>query len=77
MKENVEKIQQWKKEKVTPMYINVRNDTHLLERIALAVDSGLARSRQAYVLAAIEAALDRDGVPRIEDEKSPASEGGE
>ena len=35
---------------------------HISERIQIAVDKGLAKSRQAYILAAVRRALEEDGI---------------
>jgi len=60
-KANIEKINQWKAAKITRINLEIRNDTGVMEAIQSAVSAGCAKSRQAYILNAVRAALERDG----------------
>lgn len=42
--------------------VNYPKEEHLIALIDAAVEGGAARSRQAYILAAVRAALRRDGM---------------
>jgi len=64
-KQNYAAISKWQKENVDRIQILPRKDEHIPDRIQLAIDAGFAPSRQAYILAAIRAALERDGIPEI------------
>lgn len=71
-KQDAKKINEWKAANITRLNIEVRKDSMILERIQLAVDSGKAKSRQAYIIAAIRAALEHDGIPEIkQNEEDP------
>ena len=67
-KQNIGKIQEWKTKNVDRIVIESRKDRQLPDRIRAAVAEGKASSRQEYILNAVEAALDRDGFPRPEDQ---------
>lgn len=69
-KQDYEKIRKWKSENVTRLYLEVRNNSGLIDRMQAAVDAGKAKSRQAYILKAIASELDRDGIaPDAEQKK--------
>lgn len=70
-KQDAKKINAWKAANITRLNIEVRKDSGILERIQAAVDAGVAKSRQAYIVEAIRAALDRDGIPEVEQEEAP------
>lgn len=65
-KQNTKKIEEWKRNNVTRIHLELRNDSGIPERIQQAVDAGLARSRQAYIIDAVKERLDRDGIPESE-----------
>ena len=64
-KQNIEKIANWKKENVDVIRMPVRKEYQLPERLDYAVQQGIAASRQAYIIAAVNEKLDRDGIKRI------------
>lgn len=68
-KQNYAAINKWKSEKADRIQILPRKEEHIPERIQMAIDAGHAKSRQAYILNAINEALKRDGIPRIENEE--------
>ena len=70
-KQNIQKINEWKAAKVTRINLEFRNDSGLIERIQEAVTMGKAKSRQAYIIEAVRAALERDGIPEVEQETAP------
>lgn len=69
-KQNYAAINKWKSENADRIQILPRKDEHIPERIQMAIDAGHAKSRQAYILKAINDALERDGIPRIVDEEA-------
>ena len=73
MGQDIKKITQWQKDCTDRIVIRVKKDKRLPELIQQALDSGHGESRQAYIIAAINAALERDGIPPISDkEKAPS-----
>ena len=74
-KQDVKKINAWKAANITRLNIEVRKDSGILERIQMAVDSGKAKSRQAYIVEAVKDALNRDGIPVIQPETTDQSGG--
>lgn len=62
-KQDTKKITEWKTQNIERMLIESRKNRHVIERIKKAVDAGNARSRQEYVLNAVERALESDGFP--------------
>ena len=69
-KQNIKKIEEWKRSNVTRIHLEVRNDTGIAQRIQQAVDAGLSKSRQSYIIEAVKARLDADDIPAVEDEPS-------
>lgn len=70
-RQNIQAISKWQEEKTDLIRIRVRKEEHLLDRLQMAIDSGKGKSRQAYIIDAILAALERDGIPAIEQETAP------
>ena len=66
-KQDTKAIDAWQSENVERIVIKPRKADHLSERIQIAIDHGLTKSRQAYILDAVKKALDDDGIPMIED----------
>ena len=66
-KRNTQAIDAWNRENTDLIRIRARKDEHLNERIQIAIDRGIAKSRQAYILDAIRKALEADDIPMIED----------
>ena len=66
-KQNTKAIDAWQAEHLERIVIKPNKKEHLYERVQAAVDRGLAKSRQAYILAAIRKALEEDGIPPIEE----------
>jgi len=60
-------VEIWQAEHLERIVIKPNKKEHLYDRVQMAVDNGLARSRQAYILAAIRKALEEDGIPPIEE----------
>ena len=67
-KQDAKKINEWKAANITRLNIEVRKDSGILERVQEAVNLGKAKSRQAYIVKAICDALERDGIPEIEED---------
>lgn len=60
-------INQWKKDKTERIQILPRKEEHLSARIQQAVDAGLSKSRQSYIIEAVKARLDADGIPAADE----------
>ena len=73
-KQNIAKINEWKAAKVTRINLELRNDSGLVQRIQEAVTQGKAKSRQAYIIEAVRAALERDGIPEYRPEEEAPSD---
>ena len=67
-KQNFRAIDDWQRENVERIVIKPNRKQHVSDRIQIAIDQGLAKSRQAYILSAIQKALEEDGIPEIDDE---------
>ena len=57
-------ITDWQREHTDVLTFRVRKEEQLPQRLQQAVDAGKARSRQAYMLDAIRARLDADGIEK-------------
>lgn len=66
-KQNTQAIDAWNRENTDLIRIRARKDEHLNDRIQIAIDRGITKSRQAYILDAIRKALEADDIPMIED----------
>ena len=66
-KQNTQAIDAWNRENTDLIRIRARKEERLNERIQLAIDRGISKSRQAYILDAVRKALEEDGIPMIED----------
>ena len=66
--QNFRAIDDWQRENVERIVIKPNRKQHVSDRIQIAIDQGLAKSRQAYILSAIQKALEEDGIPEIDDE---------
>ena len=62
-KQDTKAIAAWMKEKTDLVQFRARKHEHLPERVQQAVDAGFGKSRQAYMIDAIKAALLSDGIP--------------
>ena len=60
-KQNIAKIDEWKKNNVVRVVTEVRKDSGLIERLEAATALH-GCSRQAYIIRAVEQALDADGI---------------
>ena len=67
-KQNFRVIDDWQRENVERIVIKPNRKQHISDRIQIAIDRGLAKSRQAYILAAIQKALEEDGIPELDDD---------
>ena len=66
-KQNIRAIDAWNRENTDLIRLRARKDEHLNERIQIAIDRGITKSRQAYILDAVRKALEEDNIPMIED----------
>lgn len=66
-KQDTKAIDRWQAENVDKILIKPRKMKHIPERIQMALDSDLAKSRQEYIIYAIEQRLIADGIPEILD----------
>lgn len=62
-KQDNSRILRWKAENVIRIPLEVRKDSHIIDRLQRAVSVGKAKSRQDYIVTAIVEKLDRDGIP--------------
>ena len=69
-KQNLKAINAWQAENLERIVLKPSRKEHISDRIAQAVALGKDRSRQSYILNAVRARLDADGIPQ------PDSEGG-
>ena len=65
-KQDIKAIDAWQSENIERIVIKPRKSDHISDRIQIAIDRGLTKSRQAYILDAVKKALDDDGIPPIE-----------
>ena len=66
-KQNLKAIDAWQAENVERIVIKPNKKEHISDRIQIAIDRGITKSRQAYILEAIRKALEADSIPMIED----------
>ena len=66
-KQNYAAISKWKSEKTDRIQILPRKEEQLPARIQQAVDAGLSKSRQSYIIEAVKARLDADGIPAADE----------
>lgn len=62
-KQDIKAIDAWQSENVERIVIKPRKADQISERIQIAIDRGIAKSRQAYILDAVKKALDADDIP--------------
>ncbi len=67
-KQNTKAIDTWQAENIEKITVKPHLDEHISERIQIAIDRGIAKSRQAYILDAIRMRLEADGIPTIPEE---------
>ncbi len=67
-KQNIRAIDAWQAKNVERIVIKPNRRDHISDRIQIAIDRGLAKSHQGYILDAVRRALEADGIPKIEDE---------
>lgn len=65
-KQNIQAIDAWNRENTDLIRIRARKEEHLNERIQIAIDRGITKSRQAYILDAVRKALEDDDIPMID-----------
>ena len=65
-KQDYAKIKAWQTANTDRIEIKPRKELNIPARIQAAIDAGCADSRQEYIIDAISAALDRDGIPAPE-----------
>ena len=66
-KQNLKAIDAWQTENVERIVIKPNKKEHISDRIQIAIDRGITKSRQAYILDAVRKALEEDGIPMIKD----------
>lgn len=66
-KQNIQAIDAWNRENTDLIRIRARKEEHLNERIQIAIERGITKSRQAYILDAVRKALEDDDIPMIEE----------
>ncbi len=66
-KQNLKAIDAWQAENIERIVIKPNKKEHISDRIQIAIDRGITKSRQAYILDAVRKALDEDNIPMIED----------
>lgn len=66
-KQNLKAIDAWQAENVERIVIKPNKKEHISERIQIAIDRGITKSRQSYILEAIRKALEADDIPDVED----------
>lgn len=66
-KQNLKAIDAWQAENVERIVIKPNKKEHISDRIQIAIDRGITKSRQAYILDAVRKALEEDDIPMIED----------
>lgn len=62
-KQDTKAIDAWQAENVERIVIKPRKADHISDRIQIAINRGIAKSRQAYILDAVKKTLDADGIP--------------
>ena len=73
-KQDIKAIDAWQLDNIERIVIKPRKADHISERIQIAIDRGISKSRQAYILDAVKRALDADGIPVIGDGGSDLGE---
>ena len=66
-KQDTKAIDAWQSENVERIVIKPRKADHISERVQIAIERGITKSHQAYILDAVKKALDADGIPSLED----------
>ena len=66
-KQNLKAIDAWQAENIERIVIKPNKKEHISDRIQIAIDHGITKSRQAYILDAVRKALEEDNIPMIED----------
>lgn len=66
-KQNLKAIDAWQAENIERIVIKPNKKEHISDRIQIAIDRGIAKSRQSYILDAVRKALEEDDIPVIED----------
>ena len=66
-KQNLKAIDAWQAENVERIVIKPNKKEHISDHIQIAIDRGITKSRQAYILDAVRKALEADDIPMIED----------
>lgn len=68
-KQNTKAIDVWNKANTDMIRVRARKEERLNDRIQLAIDRGIAKSRQGYILNAVRKALEKDGIPELTEYK--------
>ena len=68
IKQSSKYIDKWQKENIDRIVIKPNKRDHVVDRIQMALDKGLAKSRQSYILNAVFKQLEADGIPEVEEE---------
>lgn len=62
-KQNTKAIQEWQEANTDLIRIRSRKTDQIPQRIQQAVDAGLSKSRQSYIIEAVKQRLAADGIP--------------
>ena len=62
-KQNTKAIQEWQESNTDLIRIRSRKTDQIPQRIQQAVDAGLSKSRQSYIIEAVKQRLAADGIP--------------
>lgn len=62
-KQNTKAIDAWQLQNIDKILIKPRKSDQLPQRIQQAVEAGLSKSRQSYIIEAVKQRLAADGIP--------------
>ena len=62
-KQNTQTVQKWMNENTDLIRIHTRKSDQIPQRIQQAIDTGLSKSRQSYIIEAVKQRLAADGIP--------------
>ena len=67
-KQDTRAIEEWQKGNVDRIIIKPNKKLQVADRIQLAIDRGVAKNRQSYIVNAILKQLEADGIPMTDKE---------
>lgn len=65
-KQDYKAIDAWQAEHVERILIKPRKEDQISERIQIAIERGITKSRQSFIIDAVLKALDEQGIPKNE-----------